>query len=259
MRISKRSIALLTLAVAYAWCAVQVYRAGADPESRVDSDTLAVRLFASPGRPSARAGEARMRGAVETLNDRSRPARERLDGYRTELRLAEGLLLQSLRANPAEARTLARLAAVRWELLGPTAARDHEAFVAMMRVAARLAPRIPGVQRDVAELELRMGRRDDAIVHFRRTLELDPSRASGVVETLQDSGMTADEIADVLPSGPGILAAMGAAYRTDTPTTPGPGAETRRPRSADAPGGSWFAAPARRLAPGGWRQARFPR
>ena len=66
--------------------------------------------------------------------------------------------MRSLRAQPAQAGALSKLAAVRWELEPPTTEEETAVFLEMIEVASRMAPRVPRVQLRLGELLLKMGR-----------------------------------------------------------------------------------------------------
>ena len=104
-----------------------------------------------------------MKDALATLNDTSLSPKQRMESYRKHLREAEGLLLRSLRAQPAQAGVLAQLAAVRWELHPPLSEAASRRHLEMINLASQMAPRVPRVQLQLGELLLKMGRRDDAL------------------------------------------------------------------------------------------------
>jgi len=163
----------------------------------------------------ARAAETRLTRGLATLNDASLPPAERLARYRSELAAAETWLVRSLHARPTSARTLAQLAAVRFELEPPLDEAAYARHLATIRAAARLAPGVPRVQIQLGELLLKMGRRDEAAESLRRAIELDPRTSAQAVEVLRESLFTVDELARALPRRPEVLAALDRAYRDE--------------------------------------------
>src|SRR5262249_21067744 len=133
----------------------------------------------------------------------------RLRAYRERLRSAEELLVASLGAEPAQAKTLAQLAAVRWELEAPLADEAAEAkHLRMLSVASDMAPSVPAVQLQIGTLLLKMGRRAEAEVYMRRAVDLDVGLASEVVDRLEENLYTAEEMLAALPRVPEVLIAL---------------------------------------------------
>jgi len=99
--------------VLFGWLSVQVYRSQIDPEGFPAGDGAYAWIVGPPPDALREAAERHARLALERLNDRSLPPEQRLASYREELGKAEKLLVRSLRAQPAQARVLAQLAAVR--------------------------------------------------------------------------------------------------------------------------------------------------
>lgn len=190
----------------FAWLSVQIYRAQADPEG-----------FRSPVLdPPASALNREAQGAIEEslrlLNDESLPAGERVTRYREALRRAEDLLSRSLRSQPAQARTLARLAAVRFELEPPLTPEANARFLATIETASDMAPRVPQVQVELGELLFRMGREAEAWRYLARAVELDPSVAAAAVRTPAASLVPPETIRRALPPIPEVLVALQTAY-----------------------------------------------
>jgi tetratricopeptide (TPR) repeat protein len=161
-----------------------------------------------PGTDLHAAAELRIERALEVLSDPEVDPASRIASYREELRVAEGLLVRSLAQSPAQARALAALAAVRWELSPPTsadAARDH---LALIEQASRMAPRVPFIQQRLGELLLRMGRRKQGLDYLGRALELAPDRAVEIVAVLRRRGYSAVDALRALPRGPELLTAV---------------------------------------------------
>ncbi len=193
----------------FAGLSIAVYRTRVD----VDALTAGSGVLGPPGREFTAAAERHMEAGLEILNDRTLPAAERLSGYRGELAKAERLLIEGLRAQPTQAYAIARLAAVRWELDPPFTEEAQEPFVGMIRTASAMAPTMPRVQQSLGELLLRMGRPDEGAAYLARTLELDPSLADSVVESMRSGGLTAATMLAALPRQPAVLAALYEPFR----------------------------------------------
>ncbi len=153
-----------------------------------------------------------MAAGLGRLNRRDLPAAERLAGYRQELESSHELLEASLRANPAQADALARLAAVRWELApgDPDAVPDE-----LIALASTLSPRNPRVQLRLAQLMVSMGRHDQARRYLARVLELEPSSGKEVVAMLRGQRFAADEILEAVGDSPSVLASLETAVIQD--------------------------------------------
>jgi tetratricopeptide (TPR) repeat protein len=191
--------------VAGSLLAIRVYRAQGRPESLVgEGRELPAPLCPSP-RALNRAATDHVREAVRALNQSGEDPRDRLARFREGLGSASELLHLSLRIQPAQADSLARLAAVRWELAPPLTAEEGRAHQAVIELASTMAPRVPRVQRRLGELVLKMGLRDEALVFLRRTVELDPGRSREVIDLLASQFFTLDEIVAALPRIPDVL------------------------------------------------------
>ncbi len=201
--------------VLFAWLSVEVYRAQADPE-RFEAWGGRWAWIVGPGSKSLNraAGEHLARG-LEELNDTSKPAALRLARYREHLAAADRLFVRSLRANPAQARVLAQLAAIRWETEVPATDAARAKYLDMIETASRMAPRVPDVQVRLGELLLKMGRQDEAIRYLVRAIELDPQSAGRVVALLHDQLLPAADIAAALPRVPKVLAALAGPFADD--------------------------------------------
>ena len=119
-----RSRAVLALLAAgglmvCAWLAVQVYRSKTDPENFRAWDGPRAWVVGPSADALEAAARQRLSAGLGFLEDAALPAPERIRLYREQLERAEALLVRSLRAQPAQARALATLAAVRWELAPP--------------------------------------------------------------------------------------------------------------------------------------------
>jgi hypothetical protein len=137
--------------------------------------------------------------ALAVLNDTTRPPADRLAAYRERLADAETLLLRGLRAQPAQARGLARLAAVRWELDPPTSPQQVDYFLEMIALAARMAPQSAGVQAQLGELLLKMSRGGEALLYLARAVELDATRSRDAVRLLTAYLVPTAEMVGTLP------------------------------------------------------------
>ncbi len=213
MRKAAGAAALLGIAL-FAWISIEVYRARVAPEEFEPRGPLG-RLAGPASRPLREAADRRIEAALRALDDGSLPPAARFHAYRRELAAAERLLLRSLGANPAQARTLARLAAIRWEIDPPADAEGVSRLLETIAAASRMAPRVPEVQMRLGELLLRMGRDDDAAPYLRRAVDLDPSSARQAVGLLRAQTWKAVAIAEALPRSPAVVSALGDAYFQD--------------------------------------------
>ncbi|MCP3979799.1 MAG: hypothetical protein GY716_10795 [bacterium] len=193
---------------AYATLATVFYLSERSPSAATDRlGTAATVLGPTPLRMEREVDEL-LQSGLDALGDSALPPAVRLDAYRDRLERAERLLQRSLVAQPGRAETLYKLAAVRWELdppLDDVAASTH---LEMIERAATLAPAVPGLQKDIGELLVKMGRWERAMAYFVRTLELDPGRSREVVEVLRQHLIPAREMLDRLPRTPDTLVAL---------------------------------------------------
>lgn len=196
----------------YVWLAVQVYLSKRDPETCRAWDGPLAWIVGPPAESLEVAARGRIERALAALNDFSLPAAERMRRHREELLRAEALLVRSLRAQPAQARALAALAAVRWELDPPLAEAAVAERLRMIALASSMAPTYPEVQRELGELLLRMGRREEALGYLARSVELDPALAAPVVEVLEAQLFPAEAMRAALPRQPLVLASLERAY-----------------------------------------------
>lgn len=169
------------------------------------------RFVKTPAATLTAQAQIELQAGLTGLADRSRPAPERFEMYRSQLRSGRELLIRSLDANPAQPDTLATLAAVGYEL-DPT---DSTTALERIKAAATLAPRVPKVQAQLGELLLRMGHADSALTYLRLSVELDPSLSDRVVLLASANGLAADLLRDALPSGSPTLAALRHAFGAD--------------------------------------------
>ena len=192
----------------FAWLAVEVYRSKADPESFS-------RRTAGPGwwvGPSAaelnKAARRHLEAGLESLRDASLSPAERSDAYRASLASAERLLIRSIRAQPAQAWSLAKIAAVRWELAPSLEAEAMERHLELIRLASSMAPNDPDVQMDLGRLLLLTGRRDEGAAYLGRSVELSPTLARKVVDLMVDFLFDPRQILEALPRSSETLAAL---------------------------------------------------
>lgn len=199
----------------FAWLSVEVYRAQADPETFEAWQGRFAWIVGPTSKSLDRAADEHLASGLRELNDASKPPAERLTRYREHLAAADRLLVRSLRANPAQARALARLAAIRWETEVAVGEAAQAKYLDMIETASKMAPRVPDVQVRLGELLLRMGRQDDGIRYFERTLALDPRSAGRIVALLRDQMLPAGEIAAALPRIPEVLTALARPFFED--------------------------------------------
>ena len=205
------ALGLLALGV-YAWLAVQVYRAQRDPEHFEAWDGPYAWIVGPSGKSLEAAAEHHIDQGLAVLNNTATLPAERLEAYRAHLKSTEALLVRSLRANPAQARALARLAAVRWELDPPQTEEAVRRHLELIALASRMAPQVPKIQQELGELLLRMGRQPEGLAYLRRTIELDGKTAWPIVKLLREYLLTSAEILAALPRNPETLMALQSAY-----------------------------------------------
>ena len=207
-------LALIGLA-AYAWLAHQVYRSASSPETfRVRGGAYAW-LVGPSARNLEEAAGAHITRGLELLQDRSLASAVRVRSYRAELERAEALLVRSLRSQPAQARALAQLTAVRWELEPPLTESATRRTTESIALASSMAPTAPQVQLQLGELLLKMGRLDEALLYLKRTVQLAPGMSKKVVRLLRENLLAAEEILRVLPGEPEVLVALQSAFIED--------------------------------------------
>jgi tetratricopeptide (TPR) repeat protein len=199
-------LAAFSLLGLFAWSCIQVYGARSEPSRVAEGQPPA--WFRSDSTVLAETGRARVKAGLESLATPDLPGKERVGRYRARLEQAERLFVASLRQQPAQAETLAQLAAVRWELDPPMGQLATEQYVGMIELASRMAPTVPRVQLQLGELLLKMGRNDAALGYFRRSLDLDPQASRRIVGTLNRHLYSADEILGLLPNDRGVLVAL---------------------------------------------------
>ena len=192
---------MLVLAAA----AVLAWRARVDPAAGFGWS------FAPPAPVLGEQAREELREAIEALQDHTRPGPERMRAYRASLAEAEALLVRSLRSRPADARALALLAAVRFEL-DPTSPDAARRTLETIDLAASLAPQSGRIQQDLAELLVRMGQAQIGAKYYRRVVELTPDRTAEAVDALARAGLAPEEVLDALPPTASVLAASRATF-----------------------------------------------
>jgi tetratricopeptide (TPR) repeat protein len=198
--------------VCYCWLAAQVYISHSDPGA-VRERSWPYAWMAGPSSGDLmEAADSSIQFAFELLNDRRLPPADRLGRCRDELRKAEALLLRSLRARPADARALARLAAVRWELSPPLTEQERGEHLRMIALASTMAPTAPMVQMQLGELILKMGRRREAVDYFAKTVTLNPDFSGEAIDILRENLFGAEEIYGALPNHSSVLTALQRPY-----------------------------------------------
>ncbi len=215
VRVSLVPLAALGLAV-FVWLSVQVYLSKTDPESYRAWDGPYAWIIGPPAAELEQAAQAHIQAGQEILNDTSRPPSERIGLYREKLERAEALLVRSLRAQPAQARALAALAAVRWELDPPLTSAAVETHLEMIALASRMAPTDPDGQKRLGQLLLNMGRRGEALEYLSRAVELDSELSREVIALLQDNLLTANQMLDALPKHATVLVHLERPFRDES-------------------------------------------
>ena len=215
VRVSLAPLAALGLAL-FVWLSVEVYLSKSDPESYRAWDGPYAWIVGPPAAELEEAAQAHIQAGLALLNDTSLPPTERIDLYRKKLERAEALLVRSLRAQPAQARALAALAAVRWELDPPITPAAVETHLEMIALASSMAPTYPDVQQRLGKLLLNMGRREEALRYLSRAVEMDPALSRKVVALLQDHLLTANQILEALPRLPLVLVHLERPFREES-------------------------------------------
>jgi len=207
-------VGLLGLGI-YAWLAVQVYRSQVQPKSFEAWSGRHAWVVGPPADPLNKAAIEEIDRGLESLSDTTRSPSERLDGFRARLEVAEGLLVRSLRAQPAQARAVSRLATVRWELDPPHTDEARHRHLSLIELSSQMAPNVPEVQMDLGRVLLLMGHRDAALEYLQRAVTIAPDLAAGVVALMGDHLFSAPEILDALPPVPETLVALRDAFEEE--------------------------------------------
>jgi len=192
----------------FAWLSIQVYLSKAAPET--------FEAWAGPhawivGPPSEELNEAarlHLQDGFRDLSDRTLEPADRIEAYRESLRLAEGLLVRSLRAQPAQAWAVAEIAAIRWELDPPVTAEGREGHMEIIGLASRMAPTDPDVQIDLGKLLLLTGRREEGTAYLGRAVALSPGRSDRVVALMSRFFFSPDEMLASLPRSSETMASL---------------------------------------------------
>jgi len=127
----------------FAWLSIQVYLSKADPESFAARSGSYAWIVGPPSEELNEAARLYLENGLRDLSDGSREAADRIESYRESLAAADGLLVRSLRAQPAQAWALAKIAAIRWELDPPVTAESRVGHMETIRLASRMAPTDP--------------------------------------------------------------------------------------------------------------------
>lgn len=196
----------------FAWLAVLVYRGRVDAQHAGQRDRGALWLVGPSPAALNEAARQQIEEGLAKLNDRSLSPPDRIDAYRDSLASADRLLTRSLRAQPAQAWTLAKVAAVRWEIAPPVGQRAMQSQLDLIRLASAMAPTDPEVHRDLGKLLLLTGRRDEGSTYLRRAAELSPGTVRSIVDLLVDFGFDPREMLEILPRSPETLAALRAPF-----------------------------------------------
>ena len=199
----------------YAWLAVQVYRARVDPETFGAGRDGYGWILGPPADALNEAADRHIDNGVEILSDTALSPAERINRFHEHLRRAEALLVRSLRAQPAQARTLSRLATVRWELEPPFTTEGRRRHLELIELASRMAPNDPAVQMELGRVLLLMGNRDEALDYLRRTATLAPDLSGEIVSLMSEHLFEAGEMLAVLPRSPDVLVALRGPFESE--------------------------------------------
>jgi tetratricopeptide (TPR) repeat protein len=196
----------------FAWTALRNYQLSRNLTTAPSAWRSRVPVWAPDAHSLKNAATLRMRAALVALDNEDLPAATRLAAYRTELEVARSLLQRSLLANPVQPGSLAKLAAVRWELDSRDSETDHRDLLAMIATASALATQVPEVQSDLGALLSRMGQIDAAVSYLSRAVTLDPRVAAAAVGALFDAGVDPEHISASLPAVSEVLIALRRPY-----------------------------------------------
>ena len=147
-----------TLALGVAAIALAICGAGSVASYRPDDVTRQAQALAA------------LKRALSALDDETLESTARLAAYREGLSEADALLCRAIRSNPTDARSIERLAVVRWESGVLAGNPNADAVSSLMSIASTQAPRVPEIQADLGELLYKMGRADDAMPYMARAL-----------------------------------------------------------------------------------------
>jgi tetratricopeptide (TPR) repeat protein len=215
-------VAVVVALGGFAWLSIQVYRSTVVPEAFEAWDGPHAWVVGPSAEALNGAARRHLDEALRHLSDPSRSAGERIEAYRESLGAAEDLLVRSLRAHPAQAWALAKVAAIRWELDPPitqAGLEQHMAIIELasemapndpdvLELASEMAPNDPDVQVDLGKLLLLTGRRDEGATYLRRAVELSPEMADPVVALMRRFFFTPDEMLATLPRSSATMASL---------------------------------------------------
>jgi len=201
-------VACLVALGGFVWLSAQVYLSKADPETFEAWDGSHAWVVGPPPDELNKAARLHLEEGLRKLSDPSLEAADRIDAYRDSLEAADGLLIRSLRAHPAQAWALAELAAIRWELDPPVTAEARESHMEIIRLASRMAPTDPDVQMDLGKLLLLTGRREEGTAYLGKAVELSPGMADGVVDLMGRFFFSPDEMLAALPRSSETMASL---------------------------------------------------
>jgi uncharacterized protein HemY len=186
-----------------------------DPEGHLARDNGWAWIIGPSAEALAVAASEHTRQGLADLGDAAMPPAERLRAYRAHLLAAEELWVDSLRAQPAQSRVVAQLAAVRWELDPPLSEEARTGYRAVIDLASSMAPTIPAVHRQLGELLLKMDDSREAMAYFRNCIELRPRMSQEIVALLRDHLYTASEIRASLAARGEALVSLQTAFFED--------------------------------------------
>jgi tetratricopeptide (TPR) repeat protein len=192
----------------FAWLSVQVYLSKAAPETFEAWAGAHAWIVGPPSEELNEAARLHLEDGLRDLSDRSLKATDRIEAYRESLGVADGLLVRSLRAHPAQAWALAKIAAIRWELDPPVTAEGHAGHMEIIELASRMAPTDPDVQMDLGELLLLTGRREEGKAYLGRAVEMNPGMSDRVVALMSRFFFSPDEMLASLPRSSETMASL---------------------------------------------------
>jgi tetratricopeptide (TPR) repeat protein len=161
------------------------------------------------------AADAHILAAVAVLQDRSLPGTARLDAYAQEAEAARSLYAASLEGRSYQPLTVARLAALRFELSPPLTEESWADWLTTVQLAGRMAPRIASVHASLGELLVRMGRAEEGLTAYAHALELDPRLAQRAVSVLEAFGVAPEDAVAALPRTSSLLLTVRRLYQAE--------------------------------------------
>ena len=171
---------------------------------------LAIAAYRPGGSGDREQSVQMLKSAVRELSSTETLTSHRLTTYRDALSAAQSQLQRAVTDYPVDSATLARLAAVRWELSGVGSGPVAPSISDLVVIAAGRAPRDPQVHVELGGLLYKMGQSDEAAEALSRAVTLSPSMTNRVVSLMLDTGLSPREVTQILPEHDRVLIALAA-------------------------------------------------